>query len=209
MSSVGTELTNSGNGVDLIPDEVDFTNADIDRALARPRLRGGEWYWGKITSVRKDVWKTGSLYLDMTVNPMDTSGKTRGPSTRYKLTVPFANPNKADHKIPNTIGFCHDFLNAQYPQEFPRYPRFNKADGTFVCDDGQVVDKPTAKAMERDITRKVLQRIKECWSNPATLVGEVGFVLIEDNQYRNVKEFATEAPPGINARYTDFADTSL
>lgn len=208
MTSMNTE-TAGGNGLDTsLPDEIDFTNADIERDMSRPKLRGNTVYWGKCTSAKKASWPKGSLYLEMVWNPLDSTGKTRGPSTRYKLTVPFANPNKPDVKIPNTIGFCHNFLNALYPEKYPRFPRFNKADGTFVTEDGQVVDKVTAQSIERQIVTSVREQVKLYWSNPQLLVNEVGYILITDNQYREVKEVYSTAPVGIDVRLTDFADTA-
>lgn len=204
MTSLNTE-THGGNGVDLIPDEIDFTNADVERDLVRPKLRGGTVYWGKCTSAKKAVWPKGKIYLEMVWNPMDSTGKTRGPSTRYKLTLPFANPNKLEAGIPNTLGFCHNFLNALYPAEFPRFPRYNKVDGTFVTEDGQAVDKATAGSLERQIVTKVRAKIKEYWSNPQSLVNEIGFMLIKDDEYREVEEVYSEAPPGVDVCMSDFA----
>jgi hypothetical protein len=210
MTSMNTELNGSGglNSTEsMIPDEIEFTNEDVTRDLARPRLRGDTVYWGECVSAKRNAWPKGSLYLEMTWAPRDEDGKRRGPMTRYKLTVPFANPLKPEVKIPNTIGFVHNFLNALYPADFPHFPRYNKADGTFVTDDGQVVDSATAKTLEKEIVTKVRNKIKEYWSNPQLLVGEISYFKVKDDQYREISELFTEPPPGVEVRLSDFADS--
>jgi hypothetical protein len=208
VTDVTTSAETFADERDLLPDELDYTNADVDRDLAKPRLRANTWYRGKVTSARPRVWGKGSIYLQMTVNPLDVDGKTRGPSAQYKLTLPFANPKKSGHTAPNTIGFCHNFLNATYPTKFPTFPTRNK-DGTYSTADGQIVSQQQADAIKREITVSIRDAMKTYYRDPTSLIDEVFYFQVSDNDYRDVVDVGSEPPVGVEVRMSDFADTVI
>lgn len=207
MSSYqSSESSDNHNNMDNLPDEIDFTNADVERDMRRPKLRANTVYRGKVTAASKGVWGTGTMFIETLWNPLDAENKVRSPATRYRLTVPFANPKVPTAKIPDTLGFCHDFLNALYPDKFPKYPRRQK-DGTYLTADGQTVDKATAQGIERTIKTDVRTKVKEYWANPQALVEEIAYIQIEDTEYRGVKKVMTEPPAGVSVQLEKFADT--
>jgi hypothetical protein len=196
----------SGNGLDLVPTEISYDNSDVERDLRRPRLRAGETYRGRITEAKTGAWPQGNLFLELTFAPVDTAGNARMPTANYRLDVPFKNPNKPDAPIPE-IWKAHNFLTALYPEKFPANPTWNKGDGSFTTADGQVVSKSEAEVIKTQNTKAVRDQMVAYWRAPNELVGEVAFIVIKDDEYRNVKKVLPAPLPGTEARYTDLADT--
>lgn len=189
-----------------VPEEISYTNEDLDRDMRRPRLRANTVYLGKVAFANKVVNKTGTLAIETVWNPLDPDKRARGPSARKKLTLPFANSKNSSAKIPDTLGFCHEDAHALYPERFPRYPK-RQRDGSYLTADGQVVNKETAISIERQIKKDVRDFWAAAWKNPATLVGEVAYFQVEDTEWRGVNKIysTSELPDGVNVCMSDFA----
>ena len=195
----------------LIPSSVDFNNGDIERAVNRPKLRANTWYQLKVLEAEISAAKTGTLQYRMRVAPLNRDGQVKNPATTYKLNLPFANPRKQGHTAPNTVGFCHAFLHAIYPKDFPQYPRWDKAQNGFVAQDGTgtVMNKEAAEIEKRRIATSVLNRIKEYFGDVQQLVGEVFYGQTDDTDWRNIEAVSATEPDDASVCYENFVESDV
>lgn len=187
-----------------IPDLADiaFGVDDVARMNARPKIRGGGTYKFKVTDAEIATSKEKSnLMLVATVVPLDGEGKAARADTRLRLSFPFANPAKAGHTAPNTIGFWHQLLRALYADKYPRYPRWDGEQKVFVSASGELLDKAGSEAEKKVIFTKLVEGIRGYYKNPKDLIDEMFYATVSNDDWRSVEvktiSGLNEPPEGV------------
>lgn len=180
-----------------LPSNISFTEEDIQAASVRPELKEG-WYQFLIKSPENDVADSGHLQTKMQLKPLKVEGdpdSTMGISVRNNLFHPFRNPDREDHKPPNTAGLCHSFYRACFGNEIPDYPRMiNKKwylDGELLSTEEEV------QGARVEANRATFEKSQEIWVDPTLLENHAIYgYAYKNGEYLNAKNFCAELPEG-------------
>lgn len=187
-----TETTN-------LPTTLSYTADDVSRDVQRKLLREG-WYALLCVGNVPAEAKTGSLRFEQTFVPLKdpTDGESKGNmKIRDYLSLPFENPEKKGHKIPNTVRVVHSRLKAlggEIGDDIPDYPR--KEDGAYAFK-GEEITKEELQDCDKEVSEAVRKRIIELWEEPTKVHGYVMFGYVKVNgDYNNIATSRAQLPDG-------------
>lgn len=192
-----------------VPTEVNFTNADVTRMMRRPQLREG-WMKFRVVAVKDNAhYDSGTMYQTLVVSPLNESGNIARATLQHRIALPFANADVADHKAPNTIGFCESYLQATNPVEFKRYPKKNG--NVYVTADGVTLDFKEKERAVFEMKTAILTEMRARWADPQKYLGEEFFGKVQykaspgsDTKWPNLVKIFAEEPGDAEVFYDDF-----
>lgn len=184
-----------------IPDAIDYNDDDVARVGKKASLSPGNRRFA-IINAERDVSKNDHLMINIECaalkDPEDAGTKIK-PTIRHRLTLPITNPTAANHKAPNTSGFCYAFLRAiefgkDTPDEVPAKPFRNSGDA-MEFEGHEVADKDELKEAYATCNRKMLGALKSIWADPTILIDYVFYGCVEENgDYSNIGDVWADLP---------------
>jgi len=158
-----------------IPEEISYTESDVNDTLAKTVLREG-WYGFRVIKADRKVSATsGNLRISNKVAPLkdvdNDDSIVAYLGVFHQLVLPIPNPNIEGHKKPKTTGFCLNFLRA-VGFDIPLHP--HREDGEWEYD-GDPIEVGEINECKKRTNALVLAACKEVWSDPSQLEGRVFF----------------------------------
>lgn len=190
--------------------DIAFDQNDIAKAMTRPKLPTG-WLKFLVTGADAKISKvSGNMMVKLTVAPVDEEGNTRRPTANNHLVFPLPTPRAGliavglgedfVQKVPDTLGLIQGYLHATRPEEFPRFPKYDKSAGLWVDQvTGDMLDKEEKEAVVAGLISTIYTFLKEnAWKTPGeTFVDDTFYAKVtykEDSEWPNLGSIRGELP---------------
>ena len=198
-----------------LPAELTYSEEDLNQASARKVLAEGVYRF-VVVGVKKSISKIqtetdgsykrgGNFSLSVECAPLDADNTPKRPTIFNNVTFPIKNPGVKDHKVPDTIGLCVQFLSALGVKGITAYPK--KAGVGFMTSEGEVLDLEGYNSLKRQINTNVMNYLKDAWKSPEQLIDETFYGQVAHNgEWRNITKQWSELPEGEERKTSDFVD---
>lgn len=179
------------------PTSIKFSPESVKKLSLKESGTPG-WYRWIVTNAETQVAGTGSYMIVTNLSPLedvdDPNSVFKKLRVRNNIILPEENPEVDGHKAPNTIGLCHGFLMALYPDEIDDYPRFSDGALRFK---GEEIEKAEEENYREEVTKQVTDKLEQLWLDPTPLVDEVFYAeLFQNGDFSNIKSIRPELPDG-------------
>lgn len=180
------------------PTSVKFSQDAVKQLAAKDQTQGG-WYRWIVTEAETKLAGTGSYMIVTKQSPLedpdDPNSLFKRVTVRNNIILPMANPDVDGHEAPNTVGICHSFLMAIYPDEINDYPRWKD---NALRYQGKEIEKVEEEQYREEVTAQVIAKLEELWSDPSPLVDEVFYAeAFQNGDFTNLKATRQELPDGV------------
>lgn len=179
------------------PTSVTFAPDAVKTLAAKDQTTPG-LYRFIVTDAETKLAGTGSFMIVTKQSPLedpeDPNSIFKRVVIRNNIILPMANPDVADHEAPNTIGICHSFLHALYPDEINDYPRWKD---NCLQYNGEEIEKAEEEQYREEVTAQTLAKLEELWKDPSPLIDECFYAeAFQNGDFTNLKKISADLPDG-------------
>jgi len=198
--------------VDLSSIDISFDQTDIERAMTRPKLKGG-WYQFEVRDAKPYVNpNSGNMSIKMNVHALDKSGNPIRPTVSNFLTIPRKTPpalleavgidaGSFTQKVPDTVGLVQSYLRATRPDDYPIFPKYQKSEGLWSHGDA-MLDKEETLVVRAELLGNLFEFLTGAWTDPAgtfagdRFFGEVSYK--EGSDWPNINRISLDPPADVD-----------